>query len=120
MEDGGDITEARSYMQRGLRFCKKDERIWIEYAKLEMIYISKIVGRRQILGLDNQRDQQVAKNRSEELNGDVVALPAITAEDIDPHKRVSADEDQEALEKLSASPALSGAIPTAIFDAAMK
>ena len=120
MEDRGDITEARSYMQRGLRFCKKDERIWIEYARLEMIYISKIVGRRQILGLDDQRDQQEDENRIEELNGDMVALPAITAEDIDPHKRPSVDVDQEALKKLSASPALSGAIPTAIFDAAMK
>ena len=120
LEDRGDITEARSYMQRGLRFCKKDERIWIEYARLEMIYISKVVGRRQILGLDDQRDQQEAENREEELNGDVVALPAITAEDIDPHQRPNADVDQEALEKLSASPALSGAIPTAIFDAAMK
>ena len=120
MEDRGDITEARSYMQRGLRFCKKDERIWIEYARLEMIYISKIVGRRQILGLDDQRDQQEDESRIKELNGDVVALPAITAEDIDPHKRPSADVDQEALEKLSASPALLGAIPTAIFAAAMK
>ena len=120
MDDRSDITEARSYMQRGLRFCKKDERIWIEYARLEMIYIAKIVGRRRILGLDNQREQQEDENRTEDISGDVVALPAITAEDIDPHKRPSEDVDQEKLEKLSASPALSGAIPTAIFDAAMK
>ena len=120
MEDQGDITEARSYMQKGLRFCKKDERIWIEYARLEMIYISKIVGRRQILGLDDQRDQQEDENKIKGISGDVVALPAITAEDIDPHMRPSGDIDQEALQKLSASPALSGAIPTAIFDAAMK
>ena len=120
MEDRGDITEARSYMQRGLRFCKKDERIWIEYARLEMIYISKIVGRRQLLGLDNQRDQQEEENKIEGFSSDMVALPAITAEDFDPHKRPNGDIDQEALEKLSASPALLGAIPTAIFDAAMK
>ena len=120
MDDRSDITEARSYMQRGLRFCKKDERIWIEYARLEMIYISKIVGRRQILGLDDQREQQEEENRTEGISGDVVALPALTAEDIDPHERPSGDVDQEALEKLNASPALSGAIPTAIFDAAMK
>lgn len=120
MEDRGDITEARSYMQRGLRFCKNNERIWIEYARLEMIYISRIVGRRQILGLDDQREQQEDENRIEGISGDVVTLPAITAEDIDPHQRPSGDVDQEALEKLSASPALAGAIPTAIFDAAMK
>ena len=119
-EERADITEARSYMQRGLRFCKEDESIWIEYARLEMIYISKIVGRRQILGLDDQRKQQVDENRTEVISGDVVAVPAITAEDIDPHKKPSGDVDQEALEKISASPALSGAIPTAIFDAATK
>ena len=120
LEDRGDITEARSYMQRGLRFCKKDERMWIEYARLELIYISKIVGRRQILGLDDQRDQHEDENKKEGLSGDMVTLPAITAEDIDPQKRLSGDIDQEALEKFSTSPALSGAIPTAIFDAAMK
>lgn len=119
MEERADITEARSYMQRGLRFCN-EESMWIEYARLEMIYISKIVGRRQILGLDDQREQQEDENRTEAISGDVVALPAITAEDIDPHTRPSGDVDQEALERISASPALSGAIPTAIFDAGMK
>ena len=120
MEERADITEARSYVQRGLRFCKKDEKIWIEYLRLEMIYISKIVVRRQILGLEDQRELQEDENRTEGISGDVVALPAITAEDIDPHKGTSGDVNQEALDKLSASPALSGAIPTAIFDAAVK
>ena len=120
MEERGDMTEARSHMQRGLRFCKSDKRLWIEYARLEMTYISKIMGRRQILGLDDQHDEQETKDRGEGIGGDVVALPTITANDIRPNKRPSDTRDSDALRELSAGPALLGAIPIAIFDTAMK
>ena len=39
-------------MQRGTRFCTRNKDLWIEYAKLEMIYLAKIALRRKILGLD--------------------------------------------------------------------
>ncbi len=119
MEERGDMTEARSYMQRGLRFCKTDGRLWVEYARLEMIYIAKIVGRRWILGL-GQEEEVKSGETVEEIDGDMIVLPAITAEDVTPDHQPSHGVDQETLKKLSASPALSGAIPMAIFDAAMK
>ena len=118
MDERGDMAEARSYMQRGLRFCKQDERLWVEYARLEMIYIAKIVGRRRILGLDREADDSRSGKALDEGNGDVIALPVITAEDITPDHQTSHEVDQDSLKKLSASPALSGAIPKAIFDAA--
>ncbi|KAK4697384.1 U3 small nucleolar RNA-associated protein 6, partial [Lecanoromycetidae sp. Uapishka_2] len=120
IEERGDITEARSYMQRGLRFCKTSERAWVEYARLEMIYIAKIVGRRRILGLDQEEEAQDPAGTIEEAGGDLIALPAITAEDISPDHEPSHGVNQDSLERLGTSPALSGAIPIAIFDAAMK
>ena len=114
---GDDITEARSYMQRGLRFCGSSEGLWIEYARLEMIHISKIAGRRRILGLDGE---EKGRPNTKDDDEDMITLPAITAEDVMPAQRPSDGPEQEALEKLSTSPALSGAIPMAIFDAAMK
>lgn len=51
-----DLTEARSYMQRGLRFCKHSKDLWLEYAKLEMLYVSKIAARSRVLGLDSARN----------------------------------------------------------------
>lgn len=115
-----DITEARSYMQRGLRLCGSSEGLWVEYARLEMIHISKIAKRSRILGLDVEKVEERSRQNSVDDDEDLITLPAITLEDIRPAQRLSDGVEQKALEKLSTSPALSGAIPTAIFDASMK
>ena len=121
VEERGDMVEARSYMQRGLRFSDGSGKLWMEYARLELNYIAKVVGRRQILGLD--RAEKRGGNSAEDgegLNDDMVALPVITAEDVNPETQATDGMDLVALERVIASPALSGAIPVAIFDAAMK
>lgn len=121
MDERGDMTEARGYMQRGLRFCKEDK-LWVEYARLELMWVAKIWARRRILGIDDeQQESNLHKlDDAEGLGGDMVALPKVTEEDINPNKRPGVDLDQTTLDKLGASPALSGAIPMVIFDAAMK
>ncbi|KAK7529828.1 U3 small nucleolar RNA-associated protein 6-domain-containing protein [Phyllosticta citribraziliensis] len=117
MDFQADMTGARAYMQRGLRFCKNSRFLWLEYTKLEMIYVAKIAARRQILGLDQER--KAAEPTADDPDADMIALPDITAEDIDPSLKKEDGVDQVALENLANSPVLSGAIPRAIFDAAM-
>lgn len=118
LEESGDMTEARSHMQRALRFCKTEAKLWVEYAKLEMMWIAKIVGRRKILGLDEDMAEEKGEETVEGIDGDEVALPRITADDINPDRRPGEGVDVSALDKLTTSPALSGAIPIAIYDAA--
>ncbi|KKZ65390.1 hypothetical protein EMCG_08770 [[Emmonsia] crescens] len=121
LEDHGDMTQARSYMQRGLRFCKSSKLLWLQYAKLEMIYITRIATRQQILGLDGSRKAPVAADDSAtDPNADIIALPVVTEEDINPSLGEEDGVDEAALENLNSTPALTGAIPIAIFDAAMK
>lgn len=121
LEDHADMTQARSYMQRGLRFCKSSKLLWVQYAKLEMIYISRIAARQRVLGLDGSRkivsEQDTAMD--DDPNADVIKLPPLTGEDVNP-SRDSHDVDQEALQTLNSTPALTGAIPIAVFDAATK
>ncbi|KAH6637773.1 U3 small nucleolar RNA-associated protein 6-domain-containing protein [Boeremia exigua] len=112
-----DITNARSYMQRGLRFCKNSEEIWLDYAKLETIYVGKIAGRRKILGLDIDRTK---KQPTDDEDTDMIALPDVTAEDINPSLKQDDGVDEVALQNLASAPVLTGAIPLAIFDSAMK
>ncbi|KAF2685589.1 hypothetical protein K458DRAFT_299664 [Lentithecium fluviatile CBS 122367] len=112
----GDITDARSYMQRGLRFCKNSELLWLEYAKLETIYVGKIAGRRRILGLDVDRTKKPVAGGDE----DMIALPEVTAEDINPSLRKEDAVDEGALQNLASVPVLTGSIPIAVFDSAMK
>ncbi|KAL4884643.1 U3 small nucleolar RNA-associated protein 6-domain-containing protein [Aspergillus karnatakaensis] len=119
MEDHADMSQARTYMQRGLRFCQSSRRLWIQYAKLELIYITKIVARQRILGLDEKYEASKQETTADDLDADMIMMPQITEEDINP----SANDDsvnQEAIKTLNSTPALSGAIPMAIFDSAIK
>lgn len=85
LDDHADMLQARSYMQRGLRFCKSAKTLWIQYAKLELIYVAKLVARQRILGLD-EASQQPKPIEDKELDNDadMIALPSITGEDLDP------------------------------------
>ena len=118
-ETQGDMNTARSYMQRGLRFCNDEKKLWLEYMRLEMVYLAKLTARRKILGLDTDHSESSAKQDDED--GDMLVLPPVTAEDIDPDaSRGVGAVDADALQKLASAPAFAGAIPIAIFDAAMK
>ena len=118
-ENQSDMSTARSYLQRGLRFCKDEKKLWLQYIKLEMIYLAKLAARRKILGLDGQAKES-STNRIDE-DGDMLMLPTITAEDINPDASKGAEGvDTETLQKLASAPAFTGALPKAIFDAAMK
>jgi U3 small nucleolar RNA-associated protein 6 len=118
MDTQADITNARSYMQRGLRFCKASEVMWLEYAKLETIYVGKIAGRRRVLGLDIDRTKKPGTD--EDGDEDMIALPEVTAEDVNPSLKQDDGVDEVALQNLASAPVLTGAIPLAVFDSAMK
>lgn len=119
MDTQADITNARSYMQRGLRFCKNSDYLWVEYAKLETIYVGKIAGRRKILGLDVDRTKTEAEDDGDG-DVDMIALPQVTAEDINPSLKQDDGVDEVALQNLASAPVLTGAIPLAVFESAMK
>lgn len=104
-------------MQRGMRFCKNSRKMYLEYAKLETLYIAKIAGRRKILGLDIDRSKKVVE---EGPDADMITLPTITAEDINPSLGKDDGVDEVALQNLASTPVLTGAIPIAIYDSAMK
>lgn len=118
LEEHADMIEARGYIQRGLRFCKSSKRLWLEYFRLELIYITKIVLRRMILGLGPE--VEVSQHQMIlDTNADLVVLPTVTVEDMSSDQRTQ-DESKEAnVPNLNATPVLSGAVPLAIFDAAM-
>lgn len=115
IEEEGDMMGARGYMQRGLRFCEMNRGLWVEYARLECIYVAKIATRRRILGVDG-----IIETALEEVDGeDMLVLPQVTEEDINPELQDSGI-DEEALQNLENTPAITGAIPVAIITAALK
>ncbi|KAI4099331.1 MAG: hypothetical protein LQ339_006006 [Xanthoria mediterranea] len=120
-EERADIAETRGYMQRGLRFCSHSKRLWSEYLKLEMIYIAKISARRQILGLDSRSPQQESIQDGEDFGQDLITFRNVTPEDTG-LGIITADSARPKIpeSKIASTPALAGAIPIAVFDAAMK
>lgn len=91
--------------------------MYLEYAKLEMVYLAKLAARRKILGLDEEKKEPEAANEEDD---NMMMLPEISAEDLDPEANKGVEEVTiEALKRLANAPAYTGAIPLAIFDAAM-
>jgi U3 small nucleolar RNA-associated protein 6 len=118
VEVNQDIAEGRGYMQRGLRFCKKSREMWLEYAKLEMVFVAKVFMRRTVLGIDKVHTKQddLAKSNEDE---NMIALPEITGEELEGRK-TDKSLDTMALENADTNPALNGALAIAIFDQAME
>ncbi|KAL3426245.1 U3 small nucleolar RNA-associated protein 6 [Phlyctema vagabunda] len=127
LENEADMTGARSYMTRGTRFCTRSKELWIEYAKMEMIYVAKIAMRRKILGLDvdesakaAQAIEPTAEDQEFSASADVIAIPdfktyALNTSVVD-EVAVDADPQMDPMK----TPALTGGIPLAIYDDARK
>jgi U3 small nucleolar RNA-associated protein 6 len=127
LEMESDMNGARSFMQRGTRFCTKSKELWIEYAKLEMIYLAKINMRRRILGLDGNHaggaEQEVDDAEHDQgfsPSEDMIRVPDFKAHALRPRTIDGVKVDAEAIKDPMATPALNGAIPLAIFDDARK
>ena len=85
-----DIPAARSYLQRGIRFCPKERRLWLELMSLEMLFIAKTTEKLRMLGANGQAGSTEGESAT------------------------------NALSAMASTPALTGGIPIAVFDAAMK
>ncbi|KAL8642931.1 MAG: hypothetical protein Q9228_000420 [Teloschistes exilis] len=121
MDERADVTEARAYMQRGLRFCRHSKQLWDAYLRLEMIYISKLSAQRRILGLDPASPKKDEVSINKQIAEETVALPLTTSEE-GKQDRATADlaDQVSPLDSIESTPAIAGAIPIAVFDAAMK
>ena len=124
LEVEADMNGARSYMQRGTRFCTTNKDLWIEYAKLEMIYLAKIGLRRKILGLDIEQPttelETIEEDDGFENSKDLITIPDFKPNTLQPSMIEGVKVDTEAKQDPMLTPALNGAIPLAIFDAARK
>ncbi|KAK3348773.1 U3 small nucleolar RNA-associated protein 6-domain-containing protein [Lasiosphaeria hispida] len=131
----GDMEHARAHFLRGCRFCTGEPTLWVEYARCEMEWLAKIEAKKGGKGVRKGVNVMEAIKATEatEQDGDVIAFDEddddseagedsmLVLPDPDAGKKtVGKVFDEEATKKLEQSPALSGAIPIAIFDIARK
>ncbi len=121
MEVQGDMTAARAYLHRGLKFCRSSRDLWLEYTRLEMIYIAKLEGRRRVLGLELEPEREpTGSSRNGDADARIDIDAQIHAADAGETEPRSSSADPSGQQTSGPSPALAGAIPLAIFKAAMK
>ncbi|KAL2210933.1 hypothetical protein CC79DRAFT_1355516 [Sarocladium strictum] len=118
--DAGDMAAARGFFLRGCRFCNKDARLWIEYARCEMDWLLRMQQEQK-----NKKPQSGEKSdaqneltlvglsddEEEEEDGVVLPKPGVEAPRV---------VDSQAAKQLMSNPAMDGAIPMAVFDICRK
>ncbi|KAF2862243.1 hypothetical protein K470DRAFT_213271 [Piedraia hortae CBS 480.64] len=99
-EEQGDMSSARSYLRRGLRFCNQRKELLIEFARLEAAYREKLKARRRILGVDKDGEEGKVDEKEaedeyqwEEDEGDededMIKLPKAKAKEKEKEKAVA-------------------------------
>lgn len=117
----GDMAAARGFFMRGCRFCTKDGRLWVEYARCEMEWLEKVDKRKLGKnGSDPLRpdraehdDELLLGDSDDDEDEDGTLLP-------EPSRAQAKVIDKSAAQKLESNPAMDGAIPMAIFDISKK
>lgn len=113
-EQRGDVQQARGFWLRGCRFCLRDWQLRVAFARAEMRWVARA---RKTLGLQNGavKANKEGGFEDEERDADMIAIPG--AED---EKVAGATEADQDFAQFSSTPAMSGAIPIAVFDSAIK
>ncbi|KAJ3436897.1 u3 small nucleolar RNA-associated protein 6 [Anaeramoeba flamelloides] len=65
-ENNLNIRSARRLMQRAIRTNPNDKLLWVEYFRLEILYLQKVVARRKFLGIEKyEKEKQKEKEKEE-------------------------------------------------------
>ncbi|CAM9733515.1 unnamed protein product, partial [Hapterophycus canaliculatus] len=108
--DGGNASSARSLMQRGLRINPTAQNLWLQYFRLEFSYVEKLMGRREILGLEEEGEEGPAAGTGSAVGGDArggreeMDIPELEAE-----KGQSGGPSFKSVKKAAAGAAAAGA-----------
>lgn len=129
LDTHGAIKAARAIMQRGLKVNGQKMEMWVEYMKLELIYVAQLLARRRVLGLITEAQQRAENGSGSDNNGDdlkknkdLIELPTL---DPELESKASAllkslpDIDIDMLGNPSTNPALRGDIALLVFDSAL-
>lgn len=132
----GDMERARAHFLRGCRFCTGEPTLWVEYARCEMDWLARIEAKKAGKGVrKGVNTMEAIKATEAQQSGDMIAFDSDDDESVDGDEMMLPDPDaegsggqlkakkvfsEEEAQKMEQSPALSGAIPMAIFDIAKK
>ncbi|KAG0370910.1 U3 small nucleolar RNA-associated protein 6-domain-containing protein [Gamsiella multidivaricata] len=93
-EENANIVAARVLLQRALRLNATTETLWHEYFRLELVYIAKILARREVLGIDaspEEIEKSLLENKEVDTDN-MIKLPSVTGEEFEAFIKDAEDE----------------------------
>ncbi|QLL30770.1 hypothetical protein HG536_0A05850 [Torulaspora globosa] len=118
-----NFKSCRVVFQNGLAFNPDVPKLWYEYVKFELNFITKLINRRKVMGLINEREQQMDMLKEQEKGRDVNDDGGITAPSTGDAMKDKLNElpeaDMNMLGNEETNPALRGDIALTIFDVCM-
>ncbi|CCF59900.1 hypothetical protein KAFR_0I01190 [Kazachstania africana CBS 2517] len=118
-----NFKSCRTVFQNGLRFNPDSPKLWYEYVKFELNFITKLINRRKVMGLINEREQQLdmLKQQEENVDDDDSAIKTSFTGDYMKDKLNELPEaDMNMLGSVETNPALRGDVALTIYDIAMR
>lgn len=136
-EDNSNAKGARILFQRALKLNPESLQLWLSYAQFELSYVSKLLARRQVLGLITEKQQndemvkddkkfQKALNKKDapgavdededDMDKDVINLPEAGDEEVKEQLNHLPEADMNMLGNPETNPVLKGDVALTIFD----
>jgi len=82
-EKNGNALSGRTLLQRGLRINGESKKLWLEYFRLELLYLEKLRERRKILfGKTNEENGETEKTEDDEskMDSEAMEIPELEVE----------------------------------------
>lgn len=128
-EENANAKGARGLFQKSLRLNPESFKLWINYAQFELTYVSKLLARRQVLGLITEKQQledesklEVKKTKKnnvddddevDDMNKDIIELPE---DEVKQELNHLPEADMNMLGNPETNPVLRGDIALTVFD----
>ncbi|GAV54077.1 hypothetical protein ZYGR_0AK05790 [Zygosaccharomyces rouxii] len=125
-EKHANFKSCRTVFQNALRFNSHVPKLWYEYVKFELNFITKLINRRKVMGLINEREQAMDMIQEKDSNDSKenavtsgVNAPS-TGDSMKDSLNQLPEADMNMLGNEETNPALRGDIALTIFDIALK
>lgn len=118
-----NFKSCRVVFQNGLRFNPDSSKLWYEYVKFELNFITKLINRRKVMGLINEREQEIdmlkEQNEKKGTTEDGGIVAPSTGDAMKDRLNEFPEADMNMLGNDETNPALRGDIALATFDLCM-
>ncbi|KAI8912914.1 U3 small nucleolar RNA-associated protein 6-domain-containing protein [Powellomyces hirtus] len=89
-QDNGNMSSARVLLQRGLRINPESKKLWVEYFKLELLWVEKIKERRKVL-FKSDGSRAAETTTAIQPPSESVNVPELAGESSHPQTSISQD-----------------------------